>query len=163
MGAFRETEEREGAETRVRLMESHCEELEGLTDQVREASCEQDRARAPDRTRRRDQVQEGQPGEPGTDAKENIPNEFKERAQRVLQDSTKMAKEGQRKLGNLRARLEFRSFDSEAGSYRGPVTSAVEAAPESRPLSGATKGARLGQAAPLLLHTWWRFYAGGVN
>jgi hypothetical protein len=56
--------------------------------------------------------------------KENMPNEFKERAQRALQDSAKMAKEGQRKLGDLRARLEFRSFDSEAGSYRGPAPSA---------------------------------------
>jgi hypothetical protein len=64
-------------------------------------------------------------------------NEFKERA---LQDSAKMAKEGQRKLGDLRARLEFCSFDSEAGSYRGPAPSAVEAVPESRPLSGISGG-----------------------
>jgi hypothetical protein len=32
--ALREAEEREGAETRIRLMESHCEELESLADQV---------------------------------------------------------------------------------------------------------------------------------
>jgi hypothetical protein len=34
VGDLREAEEREGAETRVRLMESHCEELESLADQV---------------------------------------------------------------------------------------------------------------------------------
>jgi hypothetical protein len=34
VGALQEAEEREGAETRVRLMESHCEELESLADQV---------------------------------------------------------------------------------------------------------------------------------
>jgi hypothetical protein len=32
--AFCEAEEREGAETRIRLMESHCEELEDLADKV---------------------------------------------------------------------------------------------------------------------------------
>ncbi len=32
VGALREAEEREGAETRIRLMESHCEELESLAD-----------------------------------------------------------------------------------------------------------------------------------
>jgi uncharacterized protein YicC (UPF0701 family) len=31
---IREAKEREGTETRVRLMESHCEELEDLTDKV---------------------------------------------------------------------------------------------------------------------------------
>jgi hypothetical protein len=34
VGAIREAEEREGAKTRVRLIESHCEELESLADQV---------------------------------------------------------------------------------------------------------------------------------
>jgi hypothetical protein len=86
--------------------------------------------------------------------KENMPNEFKERAQRALQDSAKMAKEGQRKLGDLRARLEFRSFDSEAGSYRGPAPSAAEVVPESRPLSGILKGGPgSAQAALLSLRT----------
>ncbi len=32
--AIREAEEREGAETRIRLMESHCEELQDLADKV---------------------------------------------------------------------------------------------------------------------------------
>jgi hypothetical protein len=73
--------------------------------------------------------------------KGDVPSELKERA---LQDSAKMAKEGQRKLGDLRARLEFRSFDSEVGSYRGPAPSAAEAVPESRPLSGISGEARVG-------------------
>jgi hypothetical protein len=33
-GAMREAEEREGAEAKIQLMESHCEELENLADQV---------------------------------------------------------------------------------------------------------------------------------
>ncbi len=68
--------------------------------------------------------------------KGNMPNEFKEGPQRALQDSAKMAKEWQCKLGDLRACLEFRSFDSEAGSYRGPAPSAAEAVSKSCPLSG---------------------------
>ncbi len=59
-----------------------------------------------------------------------------------MQDSAKIAKEGRHKLEDLRARLEFRSCDSEAGSYRGPAVSAMEAAPESRPQSGAPKRGR---------------------
>jgi hypothetical protein len=94
--------------------------------------------------------------------KENIPNEFKEHAQRAVQESTKMARERKRKLGDLRAWLEFRSFDSEAGSYRGPVASAMEAVPGSCPLSGAPGGGA-GRAAPLLLWIWQNFWAGGAS
>jgi hypothetical protein len=72
--------------------------------------------------------------------KDNIPVEFKECDQRAVQESTKMAREGRRKLGDLRARLEFHSLDSKAGSYRGTVVSAMEAVTESRPLSGARGG-----------------------
>jgi hypothetical protein len=53
---------------------------------------------------------------------------------------------GQLKLGDLKARLEFRSFDSEAGSYRDPAPSAAEVVPGSRPFSGnlVGDGARIG-------------------
>jgi hypothetical protein len=74
--------------------------------------------------------------------KETILVEFKERARQAVQDSAKIAREGKRKLGDLRARLEFRSFYSEAGSYRGPAGLAVEAGPERRPLSGAPERGR---------------------
>jgi hypothetical protein len=37
--------------------------------------------------------------------KEDMPNKFKERAQRALQESAKMAKEGQCKLGDLKAQI----------------------------------------------------------
>ncbi len=48
--------------------------------------------------------------------KGNIYQEFKERAQRPLDESVKAAKEVRRKLDDFRAKLEFHSFDSEAGS-----------------------------------------------
>jgi hypothetical protein len=66
-----------------------------------------------------------------------------------VQDSAKIAREGKHRLGDLWARLEFRSFDSEAGSYRGPAESALEAGPESCPLSAAPeRGRRSGEGSP---------------
>ncbi len=71
--------------------------------------------------------------------KGDIHEEFKERAQRALNESAKAAKEGRRKLDDLRARLEFRSVDSEAGSYRGGHSvRSEEAAPRGRPLTGSS-------------------------
>jgi hypothetical protein len=52
---------------------------------------------------------------------ETIPAEFKERAQRVVRDSAKLAEEGKRWLGDLWAWLEFSSADSEADSYKRPT------------------------------------------
>jgi hypothetical protein len=128
--AFREAE-REGAKTRIRLMESNCEELEDLADKVKKQAVSE--------TEPEPLIELGEEIEYKRDnvvnlaqmLKENMPNEFKERA---LQDSAKMAKDGQRKLCDLRACLEFCSFDSEASSYSGPAPSAAEAVPESRPL-----------------------------
>ncbi len=144
--AIREAEEREGAKTRVRLMESHCEELEDLADKVKKQAVRE--------TEPEPMIELGEEIEYRRDnmvnlaqmLKQDIPNEFKEPAQRALQESAKMAKEGQCKLGDLKARLEFRSFDSEAGSYRGPAPSAGEAVPGSCPFSGnpVGGGARIG-------------------
>ncbi len=64
--------------------------------------------------------------------KETIPVEFKERAQQAIQDSVKIAEEGKRRLGQLRARLQFRSANSEAGSYRGPMGLGAAAGPGHR-------------------------------
>jgi hypothetical protein len=99
--------------------------------------------------------------------KETISVEFKERARQAVQDSAKIAREGKRKLGDLRARLEFCSFDSKVGSYRGPAGLAAEAGPESRPLSGApergrgSKGGSPPAATDLaaLLHGWGQLRA----
>ncbi len=47
--------------------------------------------------------------------KGNIHEELKERAQRALDESVEAAKVGQQRLDTFRVRLEFHSFDSEAG------------------------------------------------
>jgi hypothetical protein len=66
--------------------------------------------------------------------KGNIREEFKERAQRALEESVEAARVGQHKFDTFRARHEFHSFDFEAGSYGGrPPARDREAAPEGRP------------------------------
>ncbi len=97
--AIREAEEREGAETRIRLMESHCEELDDLADKVEKQAVSE--------TEPEPLIELGEEIEYRREnvvnlaqmLKEDMPNKFKERAQRALQESAKMAKEGQRKLG----------------------------------------------------------------
>ncbi len=69
--------------------------------------------------------------------KGNIHKELKERAQRALDESVETAKVEQQRLDTLRARLEFHSFDSEAGSYRGrTLVGGGEAATGGCPLAG---------------------------
>jgi hypothetical protein len=81
--------------------------------------------------------------------KETIPAEFKERAQQAVQDSAKITREGKRRLGDLRARLKFHSFDSEAGSYRGPAEPVMEVGSESCLPSGAPeRGGKSGEGSP---------------
>jgi hypothetical protein len=74
----------------------------------------------------------------GQSLKETIPVELKERAQQAVQDSVRIAGEGRRWLGHVRARLVFRSADLETGSYRGPMGAGTAAAdPWQRPPGGA--------------------------
>jgi hypothetical protein len=76
----------------------------------------------------------------GQSLKETIPAEFKERAQQAIQDSVKIAEEGKRWLGHLWARLKFRSADSEASSYKGPMGLGAAADPERQLLEGGARG-----------------------
>ncbi len=90
--AIREVEEREGAEIRVRLMESHCDELVDLTDKVEK--------QAVSKTDPEPLIELGEEIEYRRDnvvnlakiLKEDVPEEFKEQAQRALNESAKMAK-----------------------------------------------------------------------
>jgi hypothetical protein len=130
-------------------MESHCEELENLADQVEKQAVSETEPEPLIELKEEMEYKKDNVVSLAQALKETIPVEFKERAQGAVQDSAKIAREGKRGLGDLRARLEFRSFDSKAGSYRGPVESAMEAGPESRPLSGALeRGRRSGEGSP---------------
>jgi hypothetical protein len=131
--AIREAEEREGEEVRIRLTETNCKELVSLADRVEKQAITE--------TEPEPLIELGKEIEHRREnvmilaklLKGNIHEEFKERAQRALDRSAKVAKEGERRLDNLQARLEFRRFDSEAGSYKGQAPRAGEAVPEGRP------------------------------
>jgi hypothetical protein len=84
-----EAEEREGEEVRVRLMETNCDELADLADRVEKQAIVE--------TEPEPLIELGEEIEYRREKmlKGNIHEEFKERAQRALNESAKMAKEGQ--------------------------------------------------------------------
>ncbi len=78
--------------------------------------------------------------------KGNIHKKLGERAQKALDESVEAARTGQQKESVLRARLEFHSVDSEAGSYIGrPPARAREVAPVG-PLPTGDEGQRGGSS-----------------
>ncbi len=149
VGAQREAEEREGAETRVRLMESQCKELESLADQVEKQAVTETEPEPLIELEEEMEYKKDNMVSLAQALKETIPAEFKERAQQAIRDSAKIAEEGKCRLGDLRARLEFRSLDSEAGSYKGPVGPVAEAGPGNHLPTGAPeRGSGTRRAAP---------------
>ncbi len=113
--ALEEAEEREAAEAKVWLMESECEELEGLADQVEKQAVTETEPEPLIELSEEMEYKKGNVASLAQALKETIPAEFKERAQQAIQDSVKIAEEGRRRLGDLRAWLKFRSVDSKAG------------------------------------------------
>ncbi len=113
--AIRRAEEREGKEVRVRLMETNRDELINLADRVEK--------QAADETEPGPLIELGEKIEYRRDnvasiarmLKGDIHEELKERAQRASDESVEAAKAGQQRLDTFRARLEFHSFNSEAG------------------------------------------------
>jgi hypothetical protein len=140
--ALKEAKEREGAEAKVRLMESQCEELESLADQVEKQAATETEPEPLIELAEEMEYKKGNVASLAQALKETIPAEFKERAKQAIRDSAKIAEEGRRRLGDLRARLEFRSTDSEAGSYRGPMGLVAGAGPEYRLPVGAPERRR---------------------
>ncbi len=148
VGALQEAEAREGAEAKVRLMESQCEELESLANQVEKQAATETKTEPLIELEEELEYKKGNMASLAQTLKETIPAEFKERAQQAIRDSAKIAEEGKRRLGDLRARLEFRSADSEAGSYKGPVGLVVEAGPGNHlPAEAPERGKRMGEGS----------------
>ncbi len=145
IGALQKAEVREGAEAKVWLMESQCEELESLADQVEKQAATETETEPLIELEEKLEYRKGNVASLAQTLTETIPAEFKERAQQAIRDSAKIAEEGKRRLGDLRAQLEFRSADSEACSYKGPVGPVVEAGPESQlPTEAPGRGKRTG-------------------
>ncbi len=154
--ALEEAEEREAAEAKVRLMESQCEELESLADQVEKQTVTETEPEPLIELAEEMEYKKG--NEPRATSlaqalKETIPAEFKERVQQAIRDSAKIAEEGRRRLGDLRARLEFRSADSEAGSYKGPMGPVAGGGPEyCLPVGALERRERMGENSSLAAH-----------
>jgi hypothetical protein len=91
VGALKEAEEREGAESRVRLMESHCEELESLADQVEKQAVTETEPELLIGLEEEMEYKKDNVVSLGQGLKETIPAEFKERAQQAVRDSAKIA------------------------------------------------------------------------
>ncbi len=129
--ALERAEAREAEEVRVRLMETNRDELIDMTGKVEGQA---------DETEPGLLIELGEEIEYRRDnlasmakmLKGNIHEELGERAQRALDESMEVARVGQQKQDALRARLEFHSFDSKAGSYAGTLP-AREAAPGCHP------------------------------
>jgi hypothetical protein len=124
------------AEAKVRIMEDQCEELASLAEQAEKQAASETEPEpltelAEEMEHRKDTVESL-----GQSLRETIPAEFKERAQQAIQDSIKIVEEGKQWLGHVRARLEFRSADSEAGSYRGTMGAGAAADPWRQPPEG---------------------------
>jgi hypothetical protein len=113
---------------RLQLMETNQDELIDLADKV---------GRQADETEPGQLIELGEEIENRRDnvvsiarlLKGNIQEKLKERAQRALDESVEAAKVGQQRLDTFWGRLDFHSFDSEAGSYGGrPPAGGMEAA-----------------------------------
>jgi predicted HicB family RNase H-like nuclease len=137
--ALKEVEAREEAEAKVRIMESQCEELASLAEQAEKQAASETEPEplielAEEMEHRKDTVESL-----GQSLKETIPAELKERVQQAVQDSVQIVEEGKRWLGHVRARLEFRNADSEAGSCRGPMGAGVVSDPWRQTPGGASE------------------------
>jgi hypothetical protein len=82
-------------------MESHCEELESLADQVEKQAASETEPEPLIELEEEMEYKKDNVVSLAQALKETILVEFKERARRAVQDSAKIAREGKRKLGDL--------------------------------------------------------------
>jgi hypothetical protein len=127
-------------------MESQCEELQSLADQVEKQATTEMETEPSIELEEELEYKRGNVESLAQTLNEAIPAEFKERAQQTVRDSAKIAGEGKCRLGNVWARLEFRSADSKAGSSKGPVGPVMEAGYGNHlPMEAPETGRRMGE------------------
>jgi hypothetical protein len=121
---LRETEAREEAEAKIRIMEGQYEVLASLAEQggkqvPAEAEVELVVDLEEEIGQRKEMV-----GDLGRALKETVPEELKGRVEEAIQESVVMARKGRRYVDHVKTRLEFGSKDSEASSYKDAVGAA---------------------------------------
>ncbi len=82
-------------------MESHCEELESLANQVEKQAVSETEPEPLIKLKEEMEYKKDNVVSLAQALKETIPVEFKERAQQAVLDSAKIAREGKRRLGDL--------------------------------------------------------------
>jgi hypothetical protein len=121
--ALKEAEEREEAEAKIRIMETHCEELTSLTVRAgkqipAEAEAEVLEELEEDMDHREEMVEAL-----GQALKGAVPESLKERVEETIKETVAVAAKGRRFVDHVRARLDF-SKDSESSSSRAAVGAA---------------------------------------
>jgi hypothetical protein len=117
--ALKGAEAREAAEAKVRIIESQCEELAGLAEQVgKQIPAEAEVEVLEDLEEEIDQRKEVV-GDLGRALQGTVPEEFKDRVEEAMRESVVMATKGRRYMDQVKTRLEFGSKDSESSSYKG--------------------------------------------
>jgi F0F1-type ATP synthase membrane subunit b/b' len=115
--ALKEAEAREEAEAKIRLMETHCEELTSLTVQAgRQIPAEAEAEvleELEEEMVHREEVVEAL----GQSLKDAVPESLKERVEETMKETAAVAAKGRRFVDHVRARLDF-SKDSESSGSR---------------------------------------------
>jgi hypothetical protein len=115
---LKKAETREEAEARIRIMESHCEELTELAEQAgKQIPAEAEAELLIDLEEEIGQRKETV-GDLGRALKETVMEELKGRVEEAIRELVMMAKRGRQYVDHVKTRLEFISKDSESGSYK---------------------------------------------
>jgi hypothetical protein len=123
--ALKEAEEREEAEAKIRLMETHCEELTSLTVQAGRQIPAEAEAEVLEELEEEMDHREGVVEALGQALKGAVPESLKEQVEETMKETVAVAAKGRRFVDHVRARLNF-SKDSESSGSRAAVGAAWE-------------------------------------
>jgi hypothetical protein len=116
--AVHKAEAREAEEARVRLMETNRDKLVDLADKVEGRGAEEAESNLLIELGEEIEYSQDNVASIARMLKGNIHEEFKEKAQRALDESVEAARVGQRKLDAFRARLELLLLPTDIGGHR---------------------------------------------
>jgi hypothetical protein len=115
--ALKEAEEREEAEAKIRLMETHCEELTSHTAQAGRQIPAEAEIEVLEELEEEMVHREGVVEALGQALKDAVPESLKERVEEAIKETVAVAAKGRRFVDHMRARLDF-SKDSESSDSR---------------------------------------------
>ncbi len=114
--ALKEAEEREEAEAKIRLMETHCEELTSLTVQAGRQIPAEAEVEVLEELEEEMDHREGVVEALGQALKGAVPESLKERVEETMKETVAVAAKGRRFVDHVRARLDFSKDSESSGS-----------------------------------------------